>query len=712
MASGALLGPRCGFAGRFSPLTAEVEKNNQKVIGMPRILLFALFTLLVLSASASATGYLCAVGGGSENYNAWSDGPYRWMVEKSGYGPALVLHYSEGSVWLENYFTSFGASSARSLVVGSAAAANDSAAYKTIRASRLIFLRGGDQSRYYILWKGSLVEKAIREVWEGGGVIGGTSAGLAVLGEVDYTAETPASATSDDALANPFHRDITLRDDFLSLAAGVIFDSHFTARVRLGRLAAFVARWRQSHGGDLLGVGVDENTAVCLSPDHSFEVMGAGSVTLLEIPPQSEFLCSSGRPLSFTGWKMHLLTPGFGYDLRSRTVVRVPPKAVDKSPQWQAPPQPHARMLLAGGSEPVQMQGALKELVSRAGGDSLLLLGGGGAGLFAPWLKSYFAFDRLRLVTLDAAAMQSDALAAALGRARAVLVAGLSAAEVADCFNEPSPVSAALQGAVARPECTLMLAGAALPLCGDLRVADPEYRSTDLVYGRLAVAPGLSLLPSSAWSFNSFYSDDFRENRLGGLYWLLHRDPGLLGLALDRTSIVACADGELVPQSTQPVLILDLQHAVHFDSSDYRHRASYPPRQSVGFCNALLHCRSLQDSSAFDLAKRTWRRLTPAGIGRGEAPAAPSGYALNVQPNPGYGTVAFNIHPQPAAGPVTLTIYNLRGQAVRRLHSTAPAKRLLWDGLDSIGLRPSSGTYLAVMAWRGHRARSAFTLLH
>jgi hypothetical protein len=87
-----------------------------------------------------AQGYLCAVGGGSEDYGSWSDESYRWMVEKSGKGPTLILHYSEGSTWLEKYFLSFGAISAASLVVPSRTMANDSAVYRTIKKARHIFL--------------------------------------------------------------------------------------------------------------------------------------------------------------------------------------------------------------------------------------------------------------------------------------------------------------------------------------------------------------------------------------------------------------------------------------------------------------------------------------------------------------------------------------------------------------------------------------------
>lgn len=359
------------------------------------------------------------------------------MVEKAAYGPVLVMHYSEGSAWLENYFRSFGASSAQSLVISTLAAANDSSNYNLICASRLIFLRGGDQSRYYAIWKGSLVDQAIRKVFESGGVIGGTSTGLAILGGVDYTAETPVSVTSADAIANPLSRDITLKDDFLPLVGGVNFDSHFTARARLGRLAAFMANWQQRCGESLIGLGVDENTAACFEPDRTFTVAGAGSVTILHGNAHSKFTCQNTRTLPFSGWSLDMLTAGFGYDNINRQVIQVPAEARAVVPVKLPLPAKHARLLLAGGVALADMRACLQQLATHAGEDSLLFLGGNKAALFGTFLKSSLQFGRFRLVALDAQQIQSAGLAVSILEARAILVAGLTAAEISDLCAAP-----------------------------------------------------------------------------------------------------------------------------------------------------------------------------------------------------------------------------------------------------------------------------------
>jgi len=97
--------------------------------------------------------------------------------------------------------------------------------------------------------------------------MGGTSAGLAVLGQVDYTGAT-GSITSAQALANPYDRTLTLDSGLLNALpwmAGTITDSHLVTRDRMGRLVTFMARMVQDFGvpvAAVRGIGLDEETAL------------------------------------------------------------------------------------------------------------------------------------------------------------------------------------------------------------------------------------------------------------------------------------------------------------------------------------------------------------------------------------------------------------------------------------------------------------------
>jgi len=80
---------------------------------------------LVCTRLALAQGPVLLVGGGSEDYNDWSDAPYRWLVEHAANRRVLILHYSDPSSFLPDYFASLGALEATNLVISSRVAAND-----------------------------------------------------------------------------------------------------------------------------------------------------------------------------------------------------------------------------------------------------------------------------------------------------------------------------------------------------------------------------------------------------------------------------------------------------------------------------------------------------------------------------------------------------------------------------------------------------------
>ena len=239
-----------------------------------RKLIFLLFNLhLVLFAQ----GYVCAIGGGSENYGDWSDAPYSWIVQKSDSGKIIIIDVVDATSWLPNYFMSFGADTAYNKTISTTATANLQETYDELITAKAIFIRGGDQWDYIRLWKGTKVDSAINFVFNNGGVIAGTSAGAAVLGDVDFSAQS-GSAYPDDALQNPFYSRMKFENNFLNLVPNVLFDTHFTERARQGRLIAMIYNQHYNSSRDLIGAGIDDRTAICISPDGIGEVMGSGAV--------------------------------------------------------------------------------------------------------------------------------------------------------------------------------------------------------------------------------------------------------------------------------------------------------------------------------------------------------------------------------------------------------------------------------------------------
>ena len=234
-------------------------------------------------------GFVLAGGGGDV------DEAMRWFLERAGGGDIVVLRAS-GSDGYNDYMARLSAvDSVESIVFKSPNAARDPFVLERIRNAEGLFFAGGDQWNYIRYWKNTPVEDAIHELARKGVPIGGTSAGLAILGEYSFSAEFD-TVTSAQAMADPFDKRVAIERDFLRFPAlkGWITDSHFMQRERMGRLIAFLART----GAPVLGVGVDERTALLVEPDGASRVVGGGSVYFLK-PAAAAEVCEPGRPLRY-----------------------------------------------------------------------------------------------------------------------------------------------------------------------------------------------------------------------------------------------------------------------------------------------------------------------------------------------------------------------------------------------------------------------------
>ncbi len=191
---------------------------------------------------------------------------------------------------------------------------------ETIRNAEALFIAGGDQSEYVKFWKGTPVEDAIEHVAAKPAPVGGTSAGMAIMGEFVYAALSNRSATSEDSLADPFSRHVTLDRDFVALPklAGLITDQHLQERDRMGRTVAFLARlvsdgWATPTQGR--AIAADRETALHVDPTNgTVEVFATPTHTtpfvyFLSTPGLPE-VCQPGTPLTYRNVNVYRIGPG------------------------------------------------------------------------------------------------------------------------------------------------------------------------------------------------------------------------------------------------------------------------------------------------------------------------------------------------------------------------------------------------------------------
>jgi len=225
---------------------------------------------------------------------------------------ASSLGFEAGERYRE-IFTGLGIQTVRPLHAMSRSQANDAAYVRQLDDATGIFLTGGNQLRLSSTVGGTLLAEAVLERFREGAVVAGTSAG--------------ASAMSSHMIAfgasggTPKHRMAALAAG-LGVLPSVIVDQHFQQRNRYGRLLSVIAQ-----NPSLLGLGVDEDTAGVVGPDGVMEVIGRGSVTIIDgsTAETDAWEVHGHRPVMISGVALHALPSGYKFDLRHRRRIAATP---------------------------------------------------------------------------------------------------------------------------------------------------------------------------------------------------------------------------------------------------------------------------------------------------------------------------------------------------------------------------------------------------
>jgi cyanophycinase len=248
--------------------------------------------------------------GGNENFK--KPVVLQEFVRRAGGEQADIVIFPQPSI-LQNtgrdyagLFLELGARTARSLGFRSRADTSNESLLSAVRSASGIFISGGTQMRLPVLVGGTPMESAILDAYQRGAVVGGTSAGAAVMPKV-MIAYGKGGPTPREGMAQ-FAPGLGLTDR-------IVFDQHFRQRDRLGRLLYLIT----AHPG-LLGVGIDENTAAIVEDESLITVTGSGAVTIVdgsEIESSNVAEIENGGAVAVSGVRIHILTSGCTFDVRN-----------------------------------------------------------------------------------------------------------------------------------------------------------------------------------------------------------------------------------------------------------------------------------------------------------------------------------------------------------------------------------------------------------
>ena len=175
-----------------------------------------------------------------------------------------------------------------------------------------IFFCGGDQRKLTSALLGTKLLREIRNIYERGGVVAGTSAGAAVMSKLMLTGESRVPLDP----ASPFYliqsKNVQTSEGF-GFLDNIIIDQHFSRRGRHNRLLSLVLEHPQ-----LLGIGIDEETAIIVSPDQMLEVSGNSHIFIFDASLAHHIRVNDQQNMSASHIQLHLLCAQERYDLNER----------------------------------------------------------------------------------------------------------------------------------------------------------------------------------------------------------------------------------------------------------------------------------------------------------------------------------------------------------------------------------------------------------
>lgn len=491
------------------------------------------FIFLLVSSFAVAQGKIVWVGGGSEDEDGWSNEPYSWMVNQSQNKKVAVISYDDADNWIPNYFKSLGAVEADNIKLDSRAIADQQATYDLLMQYDVFFFKGGDQSFYYTYYKDTKTQQAIVDKFNAGGVISGTSAGMAILSHVIYSGQA-GYLYPDDVLQDFKDSDMTLRNDFLPFMPGFIVDTHVTERGRGARLMGFMANWYAATGEMLIGVGVDDRTALCIDENNIGNVYGTGTVSIYSAAQIGAF---NGTKMISDSIHVTQLLYGHTIDLQTLEILSGPdepsvPIVPDENGNYE--------VILSGSESLSANQDMLTYFVQGTGTatDSITVVTAPGKGTsIIARLGALGAFVIVTEVSVESNDESKAVLRNLIRKSKKVLFVENDDETLFDFLNN-GPTGELVYNHIRRNKMITAFIGEDSRYAGKTFVTNHLTDTYGAYYGRLKYEEGLGLLETSTVMSNTYdaSSSEFYENTIAAVPFAMISSELKFGIYLNRNT--------------------------------------------------------------------------------------------------------------------------------------------------------------------------------
>jgi cyanophycinase len=281
------------------------------------LLILIFLGMITPPAFSEARGYLFIIGGGDRPESMMKK--FVDLAGQFGSGKIIIFPMASGvpaEVGPEEAaeFKKLGAREAECHILTREQALREDSA-KVLEDAGGVFFSGGDQSRLMDILRHTPIHRKLLELYEKGCVVGGTSAGAAVMSEVMITGDERREVKEGHEFETIEAGNVVTVEGFGFLKTAIV-DQHFATRKRHNRLISLVAENPQ-----LLGIGIDESTAIIVKPGEVFEVVGEKDVVVYD-GSKAKIRIAPSRMIGFTGMLMDVLIPGDRFDLKTRKAAR------------------------------------------------------------------------------------------------------------------------------------------------------------------------------------------------------------------------------------------------------------------------------------------------------------------------------------------------------------------------------------------------------
>lgn len=179
-----------------------------------------------------------------------------------------------------------------------------------------VFFLGGDQSVLTHDMLGTKLLQKVFDIYNNGGVVGGSSAGAAVMSEVMITGNELVNKDSSASFVTIERGNVEVKRGF-GFLKNVIVDQHFLKRKRHNRtISALIEH------PDLFGISIDESTAIIVYPDETFEVIGSNQVLVYDPTNGKNIREDKNGNLGITDMKLQVLISGDKFDMKTKQVIK------------------------------------------------------------------------------------------------------------------------------------------------------------------------------------------------------------------------------------------------------------------------------------------------------------------------------------------------------------------------------------------------------